>query len=279
MNHKIYPCIWFDNQAKEAAAFYCEVFKDAKIKDETDMVVTFETSDLKFMCLNGGPAYKPNASISFYVVCETEEEIAHAWAKLSPNGRVHMPLEQYPWSDQYGWIEDRYGVNWQLALGELENVGQKYTPSLLFTGDQCGRAAEAIELYTGIFEPSKIVGILPYEEGDGDIPGNVKHAQFHLGDRVMMAMDSSLNHDFAFTVGVSLVVLCDTQEEIDHYWDRLSAGGYQSNCGWLQDRFGVSWQIVPAVLPQLMTDPKRAGRVTQAFLKMKKFNIETLVNA
>jgi len=279
MTHKIYPCLWFDNQAKEAANFYCDVFKDARIVDETGLVVTFEAGDMSFMCLNGGPNYKPNASISFYVVCETMEEVQDAWAKLAVGGKVFMPLDEYAWSDQYGWIADRYGVSWQLSLGALEDVGQKYTPCLLYTEDQCGRAAEAIELYTSVFSPSKVVGVLPYAEGDGDIIGNVKHAQFRLGDRVMMAMDSSLTHGFTFTEGVSLVVPCDTQEEIDHYWDRLSEGGYQSNCGWLQDRFGVSWQIVPAILPKLMTDPDRAPRVVQAFMKMKKFDIEALLNA
>ena len=140
MNRTIYPCLWFNGQAKEAAAFYCSIFKNAKITVDTPMVVSFEINGTQFMGLNGGPNFKFNESVSF-------------------------------------------------------------------------------------------------------------------------------------------VVECETQEEIDHYWDELMKGGEESMCGWLKDRYGVSWQIVPTVLAKLMGDPQRAGRVMQAFMKMKKFDIATLEKA
>lgn len=141
MKHEIYPCLWFDGRAQEAAKFYCEVFKDSKITADNQMVVIFELNGKKFMGLNAGPQFKFNEAVSF-------------------------------------------------------------------------------------------------------------------------------------------VVDCDTQEEIDHYWSKLTAnGGSEGNCGWLKDRFGVSWQIVPTVLPKLLSDPAKVQRVMQAYMKMKKFDIKGLENA
>lgn len=140
MKNEIFPCLWFDGQAQEAAKFYCSVFKNSEITADNQMVVNFTLNGKKFMGLNGGPNFKFNEAVSF-------------------------------------------------------------------------------------------------------------------------------------------VVNCDTQEEIDHYWDSLTAdGGKEGNCGWLKDKFGVSWQIVPTALPRLMSNPEKAQKVTEAFLKMKKFDIETLEN-
>jgi predicted 3-demethylubiquinone-9 3-methyltransferase (glyoxalase superfamily) len=244
------------------------------------MVVTFELSGQKFMGLNGGPAHKINPSISFFVVCDTREEVDEAWQQLCEGGSVLMPLDSYDWSERYGWVSDRYGVNWQLSFGKLEDVGQKFTPTLMFVGKQHGKAREAIDFYTSIFDQSEIMGILPYSEADPDVTGTVKHAQFKLNGDVFMAMDSSLEHNFQFSEGLSLVVECDTQEEIDRYWNALlQQGGREDKCGWLKDRFGVSWQIIPSILPKLMAEPERSPRVVEAFMKMGKFNIQQLMEA
>jgi predicted 3-demethylubiquinone-9 3-methyltransferase (glyoxalase superfamily) len=140
MTNNIYPCLWFDGQAKEAAEFYCSVFKNSKIIEENPMVVTFELDGKRFIGLNGGPLFK-------------------------------------------------------------------------------------------------------------------------------------------FSEAVSFVVDCETQEEIDYYWDKLSEGGSDMQCGWLKDKFGVSWQVVPAILPKLLRDPARAERVTKAFMQMVKFDIAKLLQA
>ncbi|PIQ20583.1 MAG: hypothetical protein COW65_14170 [Cytophagales bacterium CG18_big_fil_WC_8_21_14_2_50_42_9] len=279
MTNEIYPCLWFDGQAKAAAELYCSIIKDAQITVDTPMVINFTLAGQKFMGLNGGPMYVPNPSISFYVVCETREEIDNAWMKLSDGGMVLMPLNQYPWSERYGWVQDRYGISWQLALGKLEDVGQKFTPSLMFTKQQAGRAEQAIQFYTSLFDNSSVVGILKYDENDQDVTGTVKHAQFKLGNQVFMAMDSSMPHAFGFNEGISFVINCQTQEEIDYYWHKLTQEGQEDRCGWLKDQYGVSWQIVPAILGKLMTDQEKAPRVMQAFMQMKKFDIDKLVNA
>jgi predicted 3-demethylubiquinone-9 3-methyltransferase (glyoxalase superfamily) len=159
----------------------------------------------------------------------------------------------------------------------MEEVGQKFTPTLMFTHDQCGKAEEAIHFYTSLFPESSVTGILKYSADDDDEEGMVKHAQFRLDGYVFMAMDSSYDHAFKFSEGISIAVDCDTQEEIDHYWEKLTAEGEESMCGWLKDKYGVSWQIVPAILPQLMADPEKGQKVVDAFLKMRKFDIATLL--
>lgn len=279
MNNPIYPCLWFDGKAKEAALLYCSLFGPSAITSESPLVVTFELSGQKFMCLNGGPYFTINPSVSFYAVLETEAEVDHAWQTLLEGGSVLMPLDRYDWSAKYGWLQDRFGVNWQLSLGKTEEIGQKFTPTLMFTGDQNGRAETAIRFYTSVFEASSVAGILRYAPGDNDVAGNIKHAQFRLGEQLFMAMDSSLPHPFSFNEAVSFVVECETQSEIDYYWEKLSAHPDAEQCGWLKDPFGLSWQIVPAILSRLMNEPGKAERVTAALLKMKKLNIEALKNA
>ncbi len=279
MKNQIYPCLWFDGKAKEAAEFYCSVFAETAITAENPMVVTFESDGQKFMLLNGGPQFAINPSVSFFVVCETAGEVDKTWESLLDGGSVLMPLDKYEWSEKYGWVQDKFGVNWQLSFGKIQDVGQKFTPTLMFTNALAGKAEQAVLFYTGVFANSSVRGILKYAAGDQDIEGNVKHAQFNLGKQVFMAMDSSWPHEFGFNEAVSFVVECETQEEIDYFWEKLSAVPEAEQCGWLKDQFGVSWQIVPAILEKLMSDPSRSQRVIDAFLQMRKFDIEKLVNA
>jgi predicted 3-demethylubiquinone-9 3-methyltransferase (glyoxalase superfamily) len=234
----------------------------------------------KFMGLNGGPMFKPNASISFMVISETDDEINELWKQLSEGGFVMMPLNKYDWSERYGFVQDRFGVCWQIMKGKYSDVNQKITPTLLFVGNSFGKAENAVKFYTQVFPQSSIDGILLYTKEEGEAAGTVKHSQFILDKKVFMAMDGAGNHSFAFNEAISFVVDCETQDEIDFYWNKLTAdGGQESQCGWLKDKFGVSWQIVPKILGKLMSDPEKAPRVMQAFMKMKKFDIETLMNA
>jgi predicted 3-demethylubiquinone-9 3-methyltransferase (glyoxalase superfamily) len=280
MNNSIYPCLWFDGNAKEALAFYSDVFGDGKITEDGPMVVRAEIYGQKFMGLNGGPMFKINPAISFMVRCDTEQEAEAVWAKLTEGGVVMMPLDKYEWSPKYGWAQDRFGVSWQLLTSDKESMPQKFAPTLMFTGAQCGRAEEAVNLYTSIFSDSSVAGVLHYAPNDEDREDLVKHAQFSLNGGLFMVMDSSHPHSFGFNEGVSFVVDCDTQDEIDYFWSKLTAdGGQESLCGWLKDKFGVSWQIVPAMLGDLMRDPERGPRVIEAFMQMKKFDIETLLKA
>lgn len=280
MKEKITPCLWFNNQAKEAATLYCSVFADAKITAQSAIVTGISISGQNITLLDGGPMYKPNPSISFYYLCEKEEELNRIWDAFSREGKVLMPLDKYPWSEKYGWINDKFGISWQVVLGKLTNVGQKITPCFLFSGKQYGRVDEAIAHYSSIFKDTTVKGILRYGANESpDTEGKVKHAQLIILGEQFMLMESALPHNFSFTEGISLTIHCESQEEIDYYWEKLTESGEESMCGWLKDKFGVSWQIIPVVLSKIMSDPTKAGKAAQAFMTMRKLNIEQIVQA
>lgn len=287
--HTFMNGLWFDSEAEEAARFYTSVFPDSKLgfisyygkegfeihrqPEGKVMSVNFNLCGIEFQAINGGPLFYMNPSISYFVVCETEKETDALWNSLLKDGKVLMPLDKYDWSEKYGWVQDKYGLSWQIALGKISEVGQKMTPSFLFVGDQFGRAAEAINFYTSIFPNASIRGITKNENG------NVMHGQFVLNGQQFMIMESSEKHDFDFNEAISIIVNCSTQKEIDHYWDKLTAdGGKGVECGWLKDKFGVSWQVTPIQLEEMLKSPNKnkTERVTKAFLHMKKFNIAKL---
>jgi predicted 3-demethylubiquinone-9 3-methyltransferase (glyoxalase superfamily) len=279
MKKPIYPCIWFDGQAKAAADFYCSLFPSSRIITDTPMVVTWELFGKPFMGLNGGPQFKVNPSISFFVLAPTIAETERIWDALMAGGQAMMPLDKYDWSEKYGWLRDRFGVTWQIMVSDQNGAKATVTPSFLFTGERFGQAENAMKFYTGLFDNSRIKDIIPFPDEDPNA-GKVLYSEFTLGGYDLIAMDGPGEHGYTFNEGVSFVVECEDQAEIDYFWDRMTAdGGEESMCGWLKDKFGVSWQIIPAILPQLMNDPERGQRVVDAFLKMKKFDIESLVNA
>lgn len=284
MNNNIFPCLWFDENGKEAATFYTKTF-GGKITNDTSVVLNLELFGQQFMILNAGPQFKKNASISFMVLCETEEEVQKYWENLSQGGIILMELGEYSWSKKYGWVRDQFGVTWQIYLGE--NVGdQKIVPNLMFIHQNNGKALEAMKLYTKIFPNSKIGGVLKYGEGveneTHEIPENVQHADFEINGYSFFCMDNSFDHQFDFNEGISMVVMTDDQEETDHLWNSLIAnGGRESMCGWLKDQFGMSWQIVPKKLLELMNgeDRTKGLKVMNAMMNMKKIVIADLENA
>jgi predicted 3-demethylubiquinone-9 3-methyltransferase (glyoxalase superfamily) len=278
MPNRIYPCLWFSKQAKEAAAFYCSVFNNARITHENPFVSIFEASGQQFMCLDGCPEIKPNPSVSIMVEYSNEAVLNQNWEALLQEGKALMPLNTYPWSKKYGWVQDRFGISWQLMLIDKEPE-QKFTPVLMFCGVQQGKAAEAIDYYTSLFPHSSVASLLKYGTENPSVEGQVMHSRFYLHNYQLMAMDSGVPQLFSFNEAVSIVLECKTQEEIDDYWSHLSDGGQESQCGWVKDRFGLWWQVVPEVLGKLMSDPERMPRVSQVFMKMKKFDIAALENA
>lgn len=284
MNNNIFPCLWYNEDAKESAEFYCKVF-GGKITVDTPVVLNIELFGQKIMLLNGGPQFEKNASISFMVMCETDNEVQNYWNQLSDSGIVLMELGEYPWSKKYGWVRDRFGVTWQVYLGKKQGE-QKIVPTLMFIHQNNGKAFEAMELYTRIFPNSKIEGVLKYGEGVGDenheVPENVQHAHFEIDGYSFFCMDNSYDHKFDFNEGISMVIMTDNQEETDHLWNALTSdGGRESMCGWLKDQFGMSWQIVPKRLIELMndSDQMKAQKVVQAMMKMQKIVIKELENA
>ena len=293
---KITPFLWFDTQADEAANFYTGLFNASNVKSVshyTDegleihgmpansvLTVNFQLAGQPFTALNGGPHFSFNPSISFFVICETEQEGDNLWSKLSEGGEILFPLKKYDWSEKYGWLNDRYGVSWQISLGRIEDVGQKITPSLLFVNEMLGKGEEAIRHYTSVFSPSVIDGILKYGPGEEGTAGTVKHAQFALSGSKFMVMDGPGKHDFGFSEAVSFVVHCKSADEVDYYWEKLGEAGdpQAQQCGWLKDKFGVSWQVVPTELFEMLDDedPEKVKRVTKVMLQMKKLDLVKL---
>ena len=193
-----------------------------------------------------------------------------------------MALGEYPFSKWYGWVQDRYGLSWQLMLVDSGQTVQKITPNLLFSNDVCGKAEEAVKYYAEIFEDSEIGIISRYGEGEAaSSKAKVNYAAFKLCGVDFSAMDNAFDVDFSFNEAFSFIVNCKDQKEIDYFWDRLSAVPEAEQCGWLKDKFGVSWQIVPEYMDEVLFKGSRdeIQRVTEAFLKMKKFDIDALEKA
>ena len=290
---KIVPNLWFDNEAEEAARFYTSLFKNSEIFEMSRypaagqeihgqepgsvMTVDFALDGYRFIALNGGPAFKFNPSISFFANRESQEDVNTLWEKLSEGGSVLMELQKYPFSERYGWLSDRYGLSWQITVAD--NASAPIVPSLLFVGERAGMAEEAINFYTSLFPDSKVGEPFLYSAGqEPDKEGTIAYGPFTLAGQHFVAMDSAHAHDFAFNEAISFVVDCKDQAEVDYYWEKMSAVPESEQCGWLKDRFGVSWQIVPTAMNKLFTDsdPARASRAMEAMLEMKKLDVAAL---
>jgi predicted 3-demethylubiquinone-9 3-methyltransferase (glyoxalase superfamily) len=289
----IIPNLWFNGNIQEALDFYTSTFANSSVgrvdyytdagkeihgHEEGDILsANFTIEDMKFTIINGGDIFSPNPSISFTVNCLTNEELDQIWINLSQSGEVLMPLDTYPFSDYFGWLNDKFGVSWQLIV--RPQYTQKVVPALMYTGDKSGSAEEAINFYTSVFPDSHIGTISRYPAGmDPEQEGTVNHAEFSILNYSFTAMDSAQAHKFTFSEGVSLMVTVDTQDEIDNYWNKLSAVPDAEACGWLKDKYGVSWQIVPSIMNDMQKNgtPEQLSRVTSAYMQMKKFDIATL---
>ncbi len=284
---KITPHLWFDKQAKEATEFYISLFPNSKVDSLSTIkdtpsgdcdIVNFTLAGQKFMAISAGPIFKFNPSISLTATCATAEEAQELFNKLSADGKVLMPFQEYPWSKGYGWCNDKYGLSWQV---NTEAKGGQIIPSLMFTGEQFGKVEEALKFYTSVFKNAETKLVAKYEAGEGDVVGKVKYSLAMLEGQPFTLMESSMEHGFNFNEAVSFIINCADQEEVDYYWGELSARPEAEQCGWLKDKYGLSWQVVPKQMGEMMSKgtPEQLARVTQAFLKMKKFNIAELEQA
>lgn len=302
---KIIPHLWFDKEAKEAAGFYTSVFPDSKVTNVTMLgdtpsgdseVVSFELWNQEFMAISAGPLFKFNPSVSFMVNFDpllfgssatpendAKDKLDRVWNKLTEGGTVLMPIDKYPFSQRFGWVQDKYGLSWQLIL---TNPGGEPRPAIMpfvmFVGGKCGKAEEAINFYLSVFKNSKLGAIHRY--GKDQLPdkeGTVMFADFMLENTWLIAMDSAHEHKFDFNEAISLLVSCADQEEIDYYWKKLSAVPEAEQCGWLKDKYGLSWQISSADMEDMLSKGTREqiSRVTQAFMPMKKLDIARLKEA
>lgn len=304
-SQRIVPHIWCDRNAEEAGAFYADAFEQADSAVESrypsegllgfqrdfagePLTVSVTISDYRLMLINGGSEFAPNPSISFMLNFDPllfggEETTARTsldrlWERLSEGGVVLMPLGEYPFSAHYGWVQDRYGVSWQLMLTDPAGDPRPFViPSLLFSAGVQNRAGEAVGHYLDVcseFEGGAELGahvLYPEKQGPAE-PGTVMFSDFRIGSQWFVAMDSGVEQPFTFSNGVSFEVSCGGQEEIDRLWEALSAVPEAEQCGWLVDRFGVSWQIVPEHLGELLQRPGAFARM----LDMKRIIVDEL---
>lgn len=296
---KITTHLWYDREAVEAGTLYVSAFQEvfgeksgpSGVKNISQLhdtpsgsvdIVSIELSGQGFMLISAGPMFKFTPAVSFLVSCTSKDEVNALWQKLSPGGSVMMPLDAYPFSEWYGWTQDRYGLSWQVMLARNGQVNQRITPMMMFVGKNCGKAEEAMRFYASVFGQSAVGDIMRHGKGeDPDKEGTVTYGGFTLEGKDFAAMDSAHPHNFTFNEAVSFIVHCNTQQEIDYHWGKLSADPAAEQCGWLKDRYGLSWQVTPAVMQKMMQsgDRQQLARVTEAFLKMKKFDIATLERA
>jgi predicted 3-demethylubiquinone-9 3-methyltransferase (glyoxalase superfamily) len=283
--------LWYDKEAYEAANWYVSLFEDSKIIDTTTIpdtpsgdanLVDFQLANQRFSAISAGPYFNLNPSISLMVACDTRDEVDRLYAQLSLGGIELMPLGEYPFSKWYVWLQDKYGLSWQLMLVEDMQEHQRIRSSLLFAGDVCGRAKEALEYYSDLFSDAK-TGFVNYYMPSKDIDerAQINYSELNIGETQLILMDHGAGGDFTFNEAFSFMIPCDNQEEIDYYWDKLSKVSEAEQCGWVKDQFGVSWQIVPSNMNDIMMNgtEEEVKRVTEAFLKMKKFDLAELEKA
>lgn len=291
MAPSITPHLWFDREALEAARFYASVFPDSQI-DHVGQVrdtpsgdcelVWFRLGGQPFQAISAGPMFRFTPALSFIAGFDpardarARERLDAAWARLTAGGRVLMPLDAYPFSAHFGWVQDRYGLSWQLMLRDPSAAPRPFImPALLFTGPRCGQAEAAGAFWRSVFEGSSAGQLVRRPAGsEPEREGTVLVSDFRLASTWFVAMDSALEHGFDFNEAVSFMVRCDDQAAIDRHWAALSAVPEAEACGWCKDRFGISWQIVPAGLDAMMRsgDQPRIDRVTRASMPMKRLD-------
>lgn len=305
---KIVPNIWCNGNAKEVGQFYASVFPTAHAEVESrypheglldfqqdlagqPLTVGLTIAGTRLVLINAGDEFAPNPSVSFMLnfdplLFDADEHAARArldevWEALSEQGSVMMPLQEYPFSKRYGWVQDRHGVSWQLMLTDPAGDPRPFLlPALMFCGTAQNLATQAVDHYLDVFREAGTETELgmrvtyPAPQGPATTDA-VMFSDFRLGDQWFTAMDSGVEQDFSFTCGMSLEVNCADQAEIDLLWDRLSAVPEAEQCGWLADFAGLSWQIVPARMAELMQTPGAFERM----MPMKKLVIAELEGA
>ena len=292
---KIIPFIWFETQALEAAQWYLKIFPESKIISNVKLpetpsgeanAIVLKLWGLEIQFLSAGKFFERNPSFSYIVACSTIEEVDNFWNRLSIGAEVLMPLGEYPFSKRYGWLKDKFGVSWQIMF-DTRRV-QRITPSLMFTQEFAGKAEAAMNYYCEMFKAhGKKSGILEghFARWGANQPpekeGTISYARFHLDGNELVVMDSANKHEFKFNEMQTLVLRCEDQKEIDYFWKKISFVPEAEQCGWAKDQFGVSWQVVPRVLEEMMakSKPAQMKRVVEAFLPMKKFDLKKLEEA
>lgn len=280
---KITPNLWFDGNAKEAVEFYTSAFPGSKVNSTSyypksaeeglvdfqldmagkELTIDFELGGAPFTAINADATFKFNPSVSFMVNFDpsrdekAREHLDELWSKLIDGGETLMSLDEYPYSKRYGWVKDRYGLTWQLILTDPEGEPRPFIiPALMFSGENTNKAEEAINFYLSVFKDSKKGTEARYTEDTGPAKaGSLMFADYILEGQWFAAMDSGVEQNFTFNEAISFSIPCEDQAEIDYYWGKLSSVPQSEQCGWCKDQYGLSWQVVPKNIEELMKRP------------------------
>ncbi len=288
----IVPFLWFEKDIDQIISYYASIFPDVtgggdgKLDNTPSGHVQMKSMYIygqQFDLMTTGPYLPFNPTISFIINCDTTDEADDLWQKITKEGKELMPLDSYDFAQKFGWGQDKYGVSWQVLCMDGKKPEEKIVSTLMFCGDVCGRAKEAVDFYTGIFKNSHVDYVTPYDgtEPVDDDRAHTKHAGFMLDGTRFAVLDSGKKSPLTFNQAISFVVNCKDQEEVDYYWEKLTDGGAEVQCGWLNDKFGVPWQVVPVRMTEMLSSgtKEQIARVTEAFMKMKKFDIKKLEEA
>ncbi|HCW74065.1 MAG TPA: hypothetical protein DHM90_10005 [Clostridiaceae bacterium] len=290
IRQRIVPHLWFDKEAEEAADFYVSLFENSTFNSKIILpdtpsgdtaMVDFDLAGMNFAAISAGPYFKLNPSVSLMVTCKDKDEVNRLYEALIQGGKELMPLAEYDFSSWYVWLEDRYGLSWQIAVGD-GTPSPKIQPCLLFSGDAVGKAEDFMKEYVDVFENSAVGFVQNYAEGDSEVKeAKVMYGELMLYGFPLVIMDNGMGDDYTFNEAFSLMIYCNTQEEIDYYTEKLSHVPEAEQCGWVKDKYGFSWQIVPANMNELLFSgtEEEIARITRAFLQMKKFDITELLRA
>ncbi|GAB3940783.1 VOC family protein [Corynebacterium tapiri] len=276
MTQMITPTLWMNRTADEACDFYVQAFQSIDVRAEVTGRLTYPDpheyyleefagkTRVKFLdiegvslgFINAADEHAVNPSISFILnfdpsrMQDASARLEKLWEVLIDGGQALMPLQQYPFSQLYGWVQDKYGVNWQLMLTNPEGDERPFvTPSLMFGNVNHGKAREAVDYYVETFPDSQLGVRHFYTDesaagtGVSTESGDVMYSDARIGGLWLSAMDSGVEHEFTFTAGNSLHVMAEDAEQAEQLHARLSHDPAKDNYGWCEDQFGITWQI------------------------------------
>ena len=285
---KLIPHLWYNDNAREAATWYVSLFENSGI-DQTTVIydtpsgdaelVDFHLANFHISSISAGPFFQFNPSLSFMVSCVDSSEVQRLYTAFSEGGTVLMPLDSYSFSPQYAWVQDRYGLSWQLIQDENLTEKTYIRPTLLFSGNSCGKALDAMDYYAKVFPNSSKGYVHHYGDGEAeDSRAKINYGELTLMGTPWVVMDNNFGGDYDFDEAFSFIIQCEHQGEVDDYWELLSFDPESEQCGWLKDQFNLSWQVTPRSISTMMATAteEEMRRLTKAFLPMKKLDIHLI---
>ncbi|MCK3905074.1 VOC family protein [Streptococcus suis] len=283
----IIPHLWHDTEAKEAVAFYVDLFGGKldwtyTITDtpsgDSDLI-QFQLGDMTLAAISAGPYFKLNESMSLMVNVASKDEVTRLYQALSEGGRILMPLGEYPFSPYYVWLEDRFGLSWQLSYTPDLDKPYQFDICLLFSQEQVGLAQPMLDYYKDKLPQASVGQLSYYGEGEAAVEAaKLNYAELLVAGQKLIVMDHGYGGEASFNEAFSLMVYVDSQDELNFYYDLLSAVPEAEMCGWVKDQFGISWQIVPRILMEAYdtASPETVKTVNDAVLQMRRLDFDQI---